>query len=394
MMRATKSILLTLPGFVALSRTLMWGLLLLVSMAGCGKIKGDGRWAGDAIRIKVVGSDTKAPVITTEELEKKGRFALDAYVDDEYYDYRVEPPQKAGDAGLYVDSNNQANVYKMGTTWELKMGGDYVPWIADLTTRFFCYWPAQEDLTAATRSITQNSDHPESGSLSFEYSLSGSLSSVGANLLSSGDGSSLVKPVCSDADRMDDIIFAYNEVNFDGSNDAIDIKFYHALSQVRFCVDLEDGTFDRHLVIKQIALRNVKEGGSCEFDGSACEFKWDTESGSLTSYCQSYDADFSSSIPSEWPSTSIYDPLKEEFYTALANTDVFFIVPQTISGAEVSIVFSDGGTLYERTVNIPDFTYLPGACYTYKISASDLGRDIGVTLTLVDWNNYDDKLFI
>lgn len=356
------------------------GLASLAVLAGCEKEEGKviHKKSASSIRVNLIDVSTKSSVVDNEELNRLGNFVLDAYLDADYYDYETDPPTFYGSNRWYVKGNGVSNVYKMGTKWELKMNGEDVPWVSGLNTRFFSYWPSASDLRFASRSITNNASNPDSDCLNFTYSLNGS----GAN---------------DDADRMDDIIFAYNKVNFSmGMNEAIDIKFYHALSQVRFCVDLGDATYDRNLIIKRITLQGLKNGGSCSFDGTQAnaedKFVWNTSSAAVTSYKQGYNANFKSSVPSGWSrgAASSGDPK----YNVLTNTNVFFVVPQTLNGAKVIIVFEDGGVEYEREVTLDNDTYQAGNYYTYKISASDLGRDISLTVSLIDWNNYDDKLFI
>lgn len=374
-------VLLTLFGFEAL--------------VGCGKQSPTAN--NSPIKVKVIEvAKTKGTVLDDDLLSNKGRFVLDAYVDEDYHDYNRDPegtnPSYNYDAGQYVTGNNVDNVYKMGTEWQLRVVGQPVKWVADVNTRFFCHWPSAADLTAASMAVGSNALDPGANTLSFDYNLAGSLPG-GSSLL---NGTDLSNAGYADANKMDDVVFAYTKQRFDRTNDVVNLTFYHALSQVRFCVDIADGTFDRTLKIRQIAIRNVKSGGSCTFRGEEAapenKFLWDSSLAGATSFCQTYDANFSSSVPSGWQRGSTDS--ENARYNMLTCTNVFFVVPQTLNSASVSIVFEDSGTLYERSFDLDGDTFLPGKYYTYKVKASVLGRDISASISLEEWNNYDDKLFI
>jgi len=204
-----------------------------------------------------------------------------------------------------------------------------------------------------------------------------------------------------DADIQDDILLAYAKQNYSEAlgNDEVDLVFYHPLSQIRFAVSPDDGSFDSSLKIVQVAIKNIRQGGQCVFHGAesnkAQKFIWDLSASPLTSYCQNFNAGFKTA-PENWTN---------EKYTKDGNTyklytteNVFFVTPQNLgtdaTSASLDILFEDRGTYIEVEKPLPADVWKPGFYYTYKIGATVLGRTIKVNVSLLDWQNYDDKLFI
>lgn len=386
-------------------------IFLLVSAAAvistaiaCGKLYfPDSHFvANESIGVRTISSDTKSTVITTSELEKLGLFNMDIYVDDEYHNFMEDPsgnnPSYHFQPGCYPEGRTEPLLVRYAAgEWAL---ANETPWVANIATTFWCWAPVNLKLNSTVRSVSPYAAPYNSATLNFSYARQGiyeqnNHTSLPNDLLEGGELNSHSDEFV-DADNQDDLIFSYNKQTFDGSNDVVDITFYHALSQIRFAVSPNDGTFDTNLKIAQIAIRNVKQGGICTFNGEQedkqLKFVWDVNASPLTSYCQNYDAKFSSA-PLNWVNGSyVKDEESHKLYTA---KNVFFITPQTLgSTAKLHIVFEDNGTYIEKAVSLSGDEWKPGKYYTYKINATVLGRTIKLSVNLLEWDNYDDKLFI
>lgn len=361
-------------------------LVLAFCLSSCAKIEEFKRTSMTRIRVKAMTNPSKGTVIRTADLQNQGRFAMDAYVDKDYADYTVEPIQQYR-AGSYISSGGEANVFFENSTWNLK---PETPWVSDVDTRFWCYAPVTLK-AGSSRAVSSNSSNPGLETLGFNYNRPGSITKD-ATMLNAG---ALANETADDATKMDDIIFAFAKHNYNERvSDAISIVFYHALSQVRFAVSPDDGTFDRTLQISQIALKNIPTGGECTFIGTADDpkdkFVWTP--GANAGYCQTFNTSFDTK-PADWTRT-YYTDEHDETHTLYTTENVFFTTPHTLNSAVLDIVFKDGENYIEVPVTLPNDTWYPGKYYTYKITAREIGRTIRVTVTLIDWNNIEDKLFM
>lgn len=389
------------------SRTGLDLLILLTALftsalTGCRKTEAPelGSMNSKKIAVRPYAYNTKGTVTTTLGLENKGRFVMEAYVDADYCDYNADPE---GDhpfaAGKYIDRVSSGNVIYGGGIWSITPSAN---WVQGVNTTFWCWAPttmtpipAGMGAVPTTFDVYQYAAPYNSDQLRFDYARPG----VATFPLLNPDGSlNANSEEFLDADIQDDIVLAYAKQNYNDNlgNDMVDLVFYHPLSQIRFAVSPDDGTFDSTLKIVQIAIKNIKQGGQCTFRGAeagrAEKFVWDLNSSPMTSYCQTYDAEFQT-VPDNWTNGT---------YTESANTyklytaqNVFFVTPQTVgAGAYIDILFEDKGTFIEVEKPLPADTWKPGYYYTYKIGATVLGRTIKLGISLIDWQNYDDKLFI
>lgn len=356
-------------------------ILALLMVLSCNKEERI-KTPGIGVRVQSADMTTRSSALRTHGLEVQGRFVMTAVLSDEYYDYTANPPQKLGDAGTYF--GNKDVEYHNGS-WSIN---DEPVWVANIATRFWSHAPKTIE---GTRSITTPGATSDDESFTYSFPANGQTNPITGDAI--------------DADKMDDIIFAYNQRTYHGPADqTIDITFYHALSQVCFAVSPNDGTFDTTLKIKKIALVGVPSSGSCVFHGTEDEvgdkFTW-SSLGTTKTYTQSYNAAFSSR-PSGWTEGTFEKD--SETYKIWTADNSFFCIPHTIStngtlnGVQMQITFDDTGDEIVRTVYLDAqdeaTTWLPGYYYKYKIKAGVLGRKIEVEVELDEWNNYDDKLFL
>lgn len=357
--------------------------------SSCEKLEKGGR-VSRPIRINVtnVNTDvTKALVTNTHGLEVLGGFMLNAYVEDEYYDYTVSPAVKVGDAGSYLEPDDQdtPNVHFHTGVWTIDNNKN---WVANITTRFYCHAPADMNCAdGCTPAVRSNIVH--------KWNVSGHEKEMSFSYAMAAAGqSNPITHYCHDADNCNDLLFAYADKVYDGDSETIDLTFYHALSRVTFIVSPNDDTFDNTLEIKTITITSIPRSGNCTFIPSATnvedKFVW-SGLGAGASYTQSYDATFLTK-PEGWTESGY--TRDSHTYALWAADNSFFFIPHTLSSAQVTIVFVDNGTEIPRTTTLPADTWEAGKYYKYKIGATVLGREIKVDVTLDDWTNYDDKLII
>lgn len=360
-------------------------LLAVFTTVGCDRLPKSGRTIG----VRVTANETKGTVTTTSSLLKAGEFCMCAYIDEEYsfdentdFTGHIAP---TGNPGLYFGSLNAttANVIQSAGTWGIS--GSPL-WIAGTPIRFWSWHPVS---TVGTRTIygpvdgTAEKSNFDGEALSFSYEIP------------TPDG-------ISDADdaASEDLLFAFTKDSYDADDLFIDVTFHHALAQVRFCISTDDGTFDAHsLGIKNISISDLRTSGNCKFSGPDASFIWTNLTGSAT-IGQDYDVtDFLSPSLAGWASGTYTKD--DNAYSLLTNTNVFFMIPQTLSGHtgatddnKISIVFLFGSDEITKTVTLPEDTWDAEHYYTYKIKATTVGRDIDVSVNLVGWSDRDDKLFI
>lgn len=383
-------------------------LLVLVAafcLAGCRRHPAHipGSVGAKSINVRPYAVETKGSVTTTSALENQGRFVMEAYVDDSYCNYLVDPEgENVYPSGVYIERVPAGNVIYGSGVWNITPQKN---WVSDVNTTFWCWAPvnlkpipAGISVAQTTRDVNTYQAPYTSEQLRFDYARPG----IASFPLLNPDGTlNANSSKFVDADIQDDLLFAYARQSFDEKlgNDAVTLRFYHPLSQIRFAVSPDDGSFDATLRIVQIAIKNIKQGGQCVFRGNQSDydskFSWDVNSSPLTSYCQTYDAGFTS-VPEGWTDgTYVKESTTYRFYTC---ENVFFVTPQNLAslspGATIDILFEDRGTYIEVERPLEPDNWKPGYYYTYKINATVLGRTIKVGVSLADWQNYDDKLFI
>lgn len=386
--------------------------IVLAAVSGCGLDNPDGTTSGK-IRLRVNTSQTRSIETTTSGLEKAGKFVLDAFCDDDW-ERRDDHNNVigSGSAGAYITSGDNYNaiyssaqVDDTGRTdehsdfWYINdaSGVETYNWLANDMIRFWCHWPNEAGCNGSLYFPVSGKPGAGSTQMSFGYYLPSAVP---------GD----------DADNQQDIVFAYAERKYSGGNDNIDINFNHPLSEIRFCVSPDDGTFDVSLSIKNIEITNVPQGGTCLFNGKGLiqpttanpdpMFTWTVDPAYIVNCSQDYDEVMFDSKPDGWNDSS-YKNASDETKHLYVTTNNFMLIPHTpafttagnSSNAQLSVTFGNTGTGSDiiKTVDINPGSatvWKPGHYYTYKICATLLGRDIHVYVILQDWTDRDSKIII
>lgn len=367
------------------------------------------------IRIKATTVDaSKSAAVTSASLQAAGKFVLDVIVDDSYSEVDAEGNYtgSTGSAGAYITSGGKANVLYSSAEneysptnrtapdhtegWYIYSDGKYEPynWIDGAKMHFWARYPQDSDVDGSTGKGDLSVTVPGIGETTedFEYALPEAAAG-------------------SDATNQKDLLFAYAERTKlkSDTNDNIDIVFHHPLSEVRFCVSPDDGTYDVNLQIQRIEITNVPDGGSCTFNSAGTVaagtmFAW-TPSTTLADYSQDYNASFDAA-PTGWD-RSEYDTANHwNIYTC---QNAFMLIPAQLSHetgkvATMKITFYDKTTNGEFTREVPIcgsgtaddpyITWKPGHYYTYKIAATKVGRSITAYVILLDWSDRDSKINI
>lgn len=374
-------------------------LLAMAASTGCHKIDNVERGSvkRNRIDVRLYAEATKGSVMTTSTLEEAGNFVMEAYVDGDYCDYENDPNgENPFAAGKYIARKAGGNVFYGSGIWSIT---PETYWVSDVNTTFWCWSPSAVSDNPAVKTTFTVDDYAapfNSDKLNFTYARPGSCEYP----LLNADGTTKKNSECTDADDQEDILLAYAKKKYTADTDEfVTLVFYHPLSQIRFAVSPNDGTFDATLKIAQIAIKNIKQGGQCTFNGTAStaedKFTWNLGDAATTSYAQSYEAGFQT-CPDNWRNEPF--TVSNKTYDKYITENVFFVTPQTLTNeTKLDILFEDNGKYIEVEKTLPTVdkdTWLPGHYYTYKIEATVLGRTIKVNVSLDDWKNYDDKLFI
>lgn len=341
--------------------------------------------AGRSIKVKVTALDTKGTVTTTAGLVSSGSFVMDAYIAEEYVDNITDPANpETHDPCKYIDSGGNANVVQNAGNWAIS--GD-PSWVSYTPVRFWAWHPVS--LTDGVRYIIGPSSDGSNvkfgaDSLAFTYATPDT------------DG-------ISDATNAVDLIFAHANKTYDEekTDETVNLTFHHALSEVRFCVSTNDGTFDPSLEISNVTIKNLKTSGFSFFNGLKSEFEWSDLDGDAD-FGQDYNASFKTLPASGWTAGSYTTGKKT--YDLHTCQNVFFMIPQTVkedafddSTNWMEVTFKYNGNTIVKTVPIADnkgVEWLPDHYYTYKINATIVGRDIDASVSLMSWSDRDDTIFI
>lgn len=383
-------------------------IILFLCVAALASCRKEEYRRSHTIRFNVVAADTKSVAMTTTGLKAEGRFVVDVFVDDPWNDYDTYPDDKPDTPRYgnsesdrhYVKSTGLYNVKYGSADWYIEdaSGKETYKWIGNDVMRFWCYWPDNASVDAAAegiRAITLPSAADKASSIGFTYTL--------PTEFTPADPSAPMDTPAHDAENQKDILFAYAQRNYQkNEDDGINIKFNHPLSEVKFCVSPDDGTYDVNLTIKRITIKNVKNSGSCTFNGMGIiadesMFAWTDLTGNKA-YSQDYNVSFATSLttpPSGW-TVSEFGSTTPKKHAVSCNT-AFMMIPQTVpTGAEIEVVFGNTGTGEDitKTHTIADDTWKPGYYYNYKINATAVGRSISMIVILDEWGNFEDKLIV
>ena len=385
--------------------SLLAGMLVFAS---CGKdsLAGFGGQA-PAIKLKVSGVDTKASVITTESI-KTGGFNISAYVTDNWR-RDVIGGSPVVQKGIFIDPGPYQGAYDESTypdvsyklkdihvsydgsrtdeKWRIAGNEDYAnhkfSWVNGVPINFFSYAPV-----SATGRTIKKDDNSTDDKYPFKY-----MTPTTGGVVGPSDCADLIFAFTQHAATYESDQTSSNYGNLvDGSKDAIDIHFYHALAQIRFCLSTDDGTYDPSYKLVSVRLEDINRQGECSFIGSSHTFNWPSaDLAEPTDYLQTFNVSFSGgTAPSGWTLGSY----SSGTYNLFTNTsDVLLVIPQSLSECAVEVTIQDGsnparvltGKLPATTDLSPDVSWEAGYYYTYKIGTTGEGDKLVLDMTLADW---------
>lgn len=400
----------------------------------CTKTESGRRQGTPSIICNVMGVETRGTTISTDGDPRHstttasiatGGFVLNAYAEAKYH-FNEYPAEQDGSsakphsAGLYFTEG----VTHSSDGWTIT---DEPRWINGVPITFWS-WNTAAGSVIGTPVCT----YGDGGTLQFDYSLPESTASTASQV---------------DATNQQDIVFAHNretrafydDGSFNtsgcvgtGNDENMNIRFYHALSEVLFAVSPDDGTFDKNIKIKSISIKNVYSEGTCVITGSKLPyaspadpsegFVWSYGSDTQTHiYAQDYNADFSGFNP-ESPQGFLPKPAEEstegqdswhhgtyqDASTEPATSrsiyscnNKFFMIPQTLpTNAVLSVTFVNGATETTQEAQIYDTApdavnvWKAGYYYKYKICYHDSGEGLLFSIQLVDWDKKDVNIEI
>ena len=319
-------------------------------------------------------SGTKSVPITTSSIQGFG-FVMEAYADEAYHDNETNEDFSAG---KYF---TETVTYSSSDGWTIS--NDPV-WLNGVNLRFFCWSPLDSGLKGS-RSIS--TADVKSDVLNFSYTANSGYTSA----------------------TTEDLIFSYNAqtVEYDdkgektSGDEEISIKFYHALSQIRFCLSTDDATYDKSLKLVSVKFKSEPVGGTCAFKGTGTVdantmFTW-TPSSTPAAFTQTFNSEFgkldSSSneiVPTNWVKGS-YSKNSTTYNLYTCTGDVIFLVPQkNFTNKKIEVTFQKGSAdPYTMTATLPDGTWVAGKYYTYKIKAL---KTLSLTLLSSDWIDGSEDL--
>lgn len=340
----------------------------VIALAACEKLQTD---AGGKILCTVNVASTRGVPVTTASIKTTG-FVMDAYASGAYHDNETDTDYSAG---KYFSKS----VTYASSAWSIS---DSPKWINGVGINFFCHAPQEP---AGSLAITK-SDEDTSDEMTFNYTA----------------------PVPATNANTEDLVFAYKsqtvEYESDGSlksgSESVDLTFYHALSQIRFCLSTDDGTFPSDMKLISIVLKGAKQtdgtypgmiaSGSCVYKGSTNIFTWTTGT-EMSNYTQTFGpAVFNSGTPSGWVLGSyVKDSNTYNLYTCTGN--VLFIIPQDHDNCAVDITMQKGtADSFTVTAKLPDTDpWEAGKYYSYKIKAS---KNLSLSLMASDWISGSEDL--
>lgn len=353
--------------------TFALGVLFL---SGCTKVadSADGTGTTGLISMRVTTADTRGTVVTTDNIKTLtgyGKFTTNCWVDaDEYYKYNSDGTKTTYTASHYI---TDATVTYTSDDWAFD---EDQHWINKVNMRFWSYAPYNATSNGLTIPSTSLKAKDE---IAFSYS----------SLLNSSDQKDLLFAYTASGER------DHSTEGTHGTNDQIDVKFFHALAQVNFAIspvaaDGGDDSFDNtKYKILSISVTNSPSQGSCVFDGADANaataapfgFTWSSQS-VPASFVNDCDDDYTNTS-GKWTTTTYGT---SPSYTLYTTNDVFFLIPNNASGRSIDVTFqrmSDNAILTKQFA-ISD-EWKAGEYYTYKIKATEVEGDVAFSLSLVDW---------
>ena len=341
--------------------------------AGCQKMD-ESRRGGAAIRFNVSAAETKAVANTTAGLNTDGQsFGIIAVADGDWVDNETNVTTEADDGNYF-----EAVVKYASSDWKTDSTGgtqtDYM-WLNNVGIHFWSYYPLSLGTATGSAVRTIAAPAPDSDVLSFTYAQPAAVAG-------------------SDATKQQDIIFAGNaetrkfndagEITTSGKDEKVDVTFYHALSEIRFAVSTNDGTFDPTLTITKVAIANAAGSGSCDFTLPST-FAW-SNLADRTTYSQNCGT-LPTATNAEWK-VGTYTNTTLGTKNLYTNLNSFFLIPESdLSAVSLEVTLKTSlGDYITKNVALPSTdSWKAGYYYTYKIGAT-LTIGLGLTLELLDWD--------
>lgn len=344
-------------------------------LAGCQKLGSGPRSSG--IRPNVSALGTKGTAYTSGSLNVSGQsFDMIAVADGNWRDNATGAQTSAG---VYFSSKVKYDGSKWDTYDATGSAKKEWNWINDVGLHFWSYYPDDTTLGTASRIITEPS--AASNFLSFTYSLptasAGSDASSQKDIIFAGNAEKRVFN-----DQGDISSATSSEAGYTRADNEVDIKFHHALSEIRFAVSPDDGTFDSNLTIKTIKLASVAGKANCKFTLPST-FVWSGHT-SYMDCSQTVNASFSSA-PTGWKS-STFDTNK----TLYTLNERFYLIPQDASTVSIEVTFARNSQEVTKSFTLSD-EWAAGCYYTYKINAH-VTTDISLSISLLDWNYLEPEI--
>jgi len=337
--------------------------LLLCAVAviavSCNGNLGDRR--SNKVFFRVSMSDTRGAAITTTSLENTlGKFVVNGYLEE----------ANRGDGWNSEADKDKPRfmVDKEFTYADSKWSGPAdCFWRYEVWTNFWCYAPAT--MTYGTRTITPccspegTCTDAQQKAMSFTYTM--------PNPSDPADG--------KDAEKLEDMIFAYARQKYTGSNNTVDITFSHALSAIQFM----KGEFLDGYTIKSIKIFGFDSKGTCSMAGAdnKITYTWGSYETPATGYKQASETES--------------DLLVTSAGAVGTGSNIFIVIPQTLdSDVKVAVEISNGTTTDTKVASLggSEVTWAPGKYYTYRLNYTDPSSSLDATLqdfNGTDWTTHD-----
>lgn len=176
---------------------------------------------------------------------------------------------------------------------------------------------------------------------------------AGADFTSSKNGLSFDYDATSDRS---DVITSYNRLMYkDGASDFASVQFHHALSGIRFDFRLLNAS----LKVTEVTISGLGMAGTCNVTASGNTWTMSSD-----------------------PSKKTFQVSKPEGFAPLQEQgDCYFLIPQQLQNATISMSFTNMETQVSTVKTIPlTNTWVAGNTYTYKVKASIKKTGSGVEI--------------
>lgn len=311
------------------------------------------------------GEETKGTITTTSNITK---FWMNAYAHDTWYDNEI-PDGTSGSrtnpkpAGEYFSKKIVSRTSTSSSVWSI---ADSPKWLNDVSMTFWS-WAGQAESSS-------NPNNPAPGLTPGDIDLSNNKASI--SYTTNGNL---------------DLVYAFNKENrkFNektgeitegsgtyntGYKDAMDIKFHHALSAIRFDISKlkENG-----LTIKEVTFKGVVNQATCVITadpsktGNPLAFAW-TPKTVTAPETNKADLSMEFNASEDFTATGV-DGTTTNALMPMGSSKFLFFIPQTVKDAGIKVVLTYSiGTATETTTSEValnhEEAWEPGKYYTYKLN--------------------------